>query len=82
MGLRRVARGVSIAFSVGIKGVVVTLNEREDRSTRFTLGVSASILSAGKKLVEHDRSSFRRFVGRLSISSAACFARAAASYWA
>lgn len=67
---------------MGVEGVVVTLNERKDRSVRLTLGVPGSILSIGNELVEQDRSSFRRFEGRLSISSAACLARAAASYWA
>ncbi len=80
IGLRCVVRGVSIAFSAGVKGLVVTLNEREDRSTRLMLGVSVLSLSTGSELVEQDRSNFRRFVGLVSISSAACFARAAASY--
>lgn len=58
----------------------MTLNERDDRSIRL-VGASDSGFRTGRELVEQDRSSFRRFVGRSSISSsAASFARAAASY--
>jgi hypothetical protein len=80
--LRRIVPGIPPALFVPVKGVDEMLNEREDRSMRLPPGVSVLILSVGTELVEQDRSSFRRFVDRLSMSSAACFARAAASYWA